>query len=102
AHFLASSRNLNKAAQHLGLTEGLLSPEEASAYRLPQSAQQYIDSLKPAYVDGTPEQVKSRLVELAGRYGTSDIGIVTTCYAYEAREQSYRLIAEAFGTSQGQ
>lgn len=97
AQFVASSRNLNKAGQHLNLDEGLLSPEEATAYRLTDMAKQYIDSLKPAYADGTPEQVRDRIVQIAANYGTTDVGIVTNCYYFEHRVRSYSLIAEAFG-----
>ena len=97
AQFLASSRNLNKVAQHLNLRDGLLSPEEASQYELPTIAQQYIESLKPSYIDGDPGQVREKILELATRYGTNEVSVVTTCYSYEARERSYRLIAEAFG-----
>jgi len=100
AQFLASSRNLNKVAQHLGLKEGLLSPEEASQYKLPAVAQQYIESLKPSYVDGDPGQIREKILELAGRYGTNEVSVVTTCYSYEHRERSYGLIAEAFGVSE--
>ena len=97
AQFLASSRNLNKAAQHLNLKEGLLPPKEASQYQLPSVAGQYIESLKPSYIDGEPGQVRDKILELAGRYGTSEVSVVTTCYSYQDRERSYELIAEAFG-----
>lgn len=99
AEFITSSRNLNKAGQYLNLNEGLLPPEEASRYRLTDAAKQYIDSLKPAYVDGTPRQVRDRIVEIAASYGTTDVGIVTNCYHFEDRVRSYRLIAEAFGVA---
>ena len=59
-------------------------------------ARQYIESLKPAYVDGTPERVLDRIVSIASDYGTTDVGIVTNCYNFEHRVRSYRLIAEAF------
>ena len=97
AQFLASSRNLNKVAQHLELKEGLLPPEEASQYKLPSVARQYIESLKPSYIDGEPDQVRDKILELAGRYGTNEVSVVTTCYSYEERERSYGLIAEALG-----
>ena len=96
ARFIASSRNLAKAAQHLGLNDGVLPPEEAVDYPLTEVAKQYIESLTPAYVDGSPERVRSRIVQLAADYGTSDIGIVTNCYHHEHRVRSYRLIADAF------
>lgn len=97
AQFIASSRNVNKAGQHLGLNEGLLSPEEASELPLTETTRQYIESLKPAYVDGSPERVRDRIMRIAADYGTADVGIVTNCYHFEHRVRSYRLIAESFG-----
>ncbi len=97
AQFLASSRNLNKVAQHLNLKEGLLPPEEASQFELSSVARQYVESLKPSYIDGEPDQVRDKILELARRYGTNEVSIVTTCYSYQNRERSYRLIAEALG-----
>ena len=99
AQFIASSRNLSKAGQHLNLQGGLLPPEEASTYPITEIARQYIESLKPAYVDGTPERVRDRIVSIASDYGTTDVGVVTNCYNFEHRVRSYRLIAEAFGTA---
>ena len=97
AEFITSSRNLSKAGQHLNLGNGLLSPEKASTYPVPDIAQQYIDSLKPNYTDGNPDQVKQGIIETAGRYGTNDVGIVTNCYYFEHRVRSYELLADAFG-----
>ena len=97
AQFIASSRNLSKAGQHLNLQGGLLPPEEASGYPITEVARQYIESLKPAYVDGAPDRVRDRIVQIASDYGTTDVGIVTNCYNFEHRVRSYRLIAEAFG-----
>ena len=99
ARFLASSRDLNKVAQALKLKGGLLSPEEASQFQIPSAARQYIETLRPSYIDGDPVQVREKILERAERYGTNEVSVVTTCYSYGARERSYQLIAEAFESS---
>ena len=35
--------------------------------------------------------------ELAARYGTRDLGVVTICYDFAARVRSYELVAEVCG-----
>jgi len=97
AQFLVSSRNLNKASEQLGLTNGLLPPEEASRYKMPSAVRQYIEALTPFYIDGDPRQVHDGIQEIAEKYRADEVSLVTTCYSYENRERSYRLVAEAFG-----
>jgi len=46
---------------------------------------------------GTPDKVKSRIVELAKEMQADEVALVTWAHEPEARRQSYRLIAEAFG-----
>ena len=100
AEFIASSRNLNKVSHQVKLGNGLLSASEASEYELPMAAAKQIGLLKQSYIDGDPCYVKKRILEVSKKYGTDDISIITTCYSYNDREDSYRLIAEAFGISE--
>ena len=97
AVFLGMSRNLNKAGQLWGLSQGLLSPEEAAAYPMPDGAREYIEQFKDGYVEGDPQQVRQKVLEIADRYGTDDVGIVTNCYSFESRVRSFALVAEVFG-----
>ncbi|MBI4297056.1 MAG: LLM class flavin-dependent oxidoreductase [Chloroflexi bacterium] len=99
AQFIASGRNLGKGASVLGLSErqGMLSPEEASAYPLTEEARKYLQRITRGFIDGDPQQVRERILKVAERYSTTDIGIVTNCYYFEHRVRSYQLIAEAFG-----
>jgi len=96
AIFLGSSRNLNKVAFPLGLRDGLLPPEEASTYPLSDDVRRYMESLSQGYVEGDPEQVREKILEIAERYGTRDVGVVTNCYSFEARVRSFELVAEVF------
>ena len=43
------------------------------------------------------DQVHEKIIAISERYGTNNIGIVTTCYSYEYRALSYKLVSEAFG-----
>jgi len=106
ALFLASSRNLNKVFSRMPdrtvdetgrRVQGLWPPEEASRYPLSAPAREYLESLTPSYIDGSPSQVRDKIIEVAERYGTNDVNNVTPCYAYDARVRSISLIAEAFG-----
>ncbi len=53
--------------------------------------------MKQSYIDGTPEQVRDKIEELADVYATDDLGIVTICYDFADRVRSYELVAEVFG-----
>jgi L-asparaginase II len=48
-------------------------------------------------IAGAPEQVRDRLLALAGAYGAAELVIVTITYDFKARLRSYQLLAEAFG-----
>ena len=61
------------------------------------AVRQYIEALTPFYVDGVPRQGHDGIQEIAEKYRADEISFVTTCYSYENRERSYRLVAEAFG-----
>ncbi len=101
---LSSSRNLNKFILQQGIDRhavdvklsGLLSPEEALAYPLSEIERVNISKLSENYIDGDPAQVLEGIVELANKYDTPEIGIVTNCYSFDHRVRSYELVAEAF------
>jgi luciferase family oxidoreductase group 1 len=48
---------------------------------------------------GTPEQVRTRLEEVAAAYGAEEVIVVTICHSHQARVRSYELIAHEFGLS---
>jgi hypothetical protein len=52
---------------------------------------------RTGYVDGDPQQVRTKLLAVADRYGTTDVSVVTNCYRFEDRCRSYQLIAEVMG-----
>ena len=97
AVFMGSSRNLNKVGHVLGLPQGLWPPDEASAYPFAEDIRRYIGQFSNGYIEGTPQQVREKVLAAAERYGTRDIGVVTNCYSFEDRVRSFELVAEAFG-----
>ncbi|REK18470.1 MAG: LLM class flavin-dependent oxidoreductase [Planctomycetota bacterium] len=97
ARFLASSRNLNTARRFIELGDGLRSPDEAVRYPLPDKARKYVDQVASTFIDGDPRQVRDRIIEVADRYQTCEILVVTNCYDFEHRRRSYELVAEACG-----
>jgi alkanesulfonate monooxygenase SsuD/methylene tetrahydromethanopterin reductase-like flavin-dependent oxidoreductase (luciferase family) len=99
ALFLASSRRFQRAARNLGLRAGLMPPEEIAAQDWPAEIRQAAEESAVTAIDGDPEQVRSGLIERAKAYETTDVGIVTNCFSFEARVRSYELVAAAFGLS---
>ena len=108
AHYVASSRNLNKLRQTYreqpsetskstsDLSSGLVSPDQALSYSLSDPERVALEKMAPSYIDGNPEQVRQGILATANRYQTSNIGIVTNCYEFEDRIRSYELIARSF------
>jgi alkanesulfonate monooxygenase SsuD/methylene tetrahydromethanopterin reductase-like flavin-dependent oxidoreductase (luciferase family) len=72
-------------------------PEEIAAADWPAEIRQAAEESALTAIDGNPEQVRARLIERAAAYETTDVGIVTNCYSFEARVRSYELVAEGFG-----
>jgi len=54
----------------------------------------------PRYIVGTPDTVRTRLVEMAAALGTEEIMAVTITHHHQARLRSYQLLAEAFGITE--
>jgi luciferase family oxidoreductase group 1 len=91
---LATSRNLMKLRSALGVRSGVPSVEEALAYPYRPEELAYLEQVKQSYVDGNPQQVKAKLEDLAERYQTTDLTIVTICHGFAERVRSYELLAE--------
>ncbi len=100
ALFLGSSRNLNKASSVMGLHQAFISPEEATQYPLTEQAEQFMKSFRKGYIDGNPKQVAKKILNVANKYKTNEIAIVTNAYSHEVRIQSYTLIANEFNLAE--
>ncbi|HLJ23795.1 MAG TPA: LLM class flavin-dependent oxidoreductase [Candidatus Acidoferrales bacterium] len=51
----------------------------------------------PRYVVGAPEQVRDELERMAGRLHVEEVMAISVLHDYQARQRSYRLLAEACG-----
>jgi alkanesulfonate monooxygenase SsuD/methylene tetrahydromethanopterin reductase-like flavin-dependent oxidoreductase (luciferase family) len=78
----------------LGERRGVPTAEEALAYPYRPEEEAYLTQVKQAYIDGDPQQVKARIEEIAERYQTTDLTIVTICHGFAERVRSYELLAE--------
>jgi alkanesulfonate monooxygenase SsuD/methylene tetrahydromethanopterin reductase-like flavin-dependent oxidoreductase (luciferase family) len=74
-----------------------VSPEEALAHPYTPEERAFVDSYERVTVVGDPESVADQLGEIAASCGTSDLGVVTICFDYEARVRSYELLARVCG-----
>ncbi len=98
AQFIGSSRNLSKLTTRTRQRRtGLLPPEEAAAYQLSDVEAELMERFTSGYLDGDPRQVREGLLDVADRYGTTDVSIVTNAYHFEDRLRSYELVAEVMG-----
>lgn len=80
---------------------GVLTPEEAMALDFTEPELDYLAYLRQTYIHGDPGTVRGRLEDLAAEYGTEELVLVTITYDFEARKQSYRLLAGEFGLAPG-
>jgi luciferase family oxidoreductase group 1 len=94
---LAQSRDLWR----LHLDQGLLGPipsiAEAEAHPYSREERAHIAYHRRRQIVGAPEQVRDRLLTLAGEYGVGEMVVVTICYDFAARLRSYELLAQVFG-----
>ncbi len=98
ARFVGASRRIGKALSAMGLTTtGMLPPEEAVDWPLPDEAKAQMEESTIGYIEGDPQRVKEGMLAAAERYQTGDLGVVTNCYYFEHRVRSFELVARAFG-----
>ncbi|WP_027481258.1 LLM class flavin-dependent oxidoreductase [Deinococcus pimensis] len=75
----------------------LVSPEEALTRPLTPQEQEVARYGRALLVHGTPDEVRVRLEDLAGRYGADELMITSNIHDHEERVRSYELLAGAFG-----
>lgn len=89
------SRVVTRARGQQG--SGIITPEEAMAIDYTEPELDYLAYLRQTYIHGDPGTVRARLEDLAALYGTNELVLVTITYDFEARKESYRLLAKEFG-----
>lgn len=99
ASYLAWSRIASRVITRArgGQAGGVLPPEEAMALDYSEAEMDYVDYLRNTWAQGSPGAVRQKLEGLARDYGTEELVLVTITYDFEARKESYRLLANEFG-----
>lgn len=73
------------------------SVETAESYPYTDYDLERIRSVRQRRIIGTPKQVRNRLLNMQEQFGIDEFMVVTMVHDFEARQKSYRLLAEAFG-----
>lgn len=76
--------------------KGVPSVDEAKKILLNLRNQKSIERIKKKMIIGTPNEVKSKILEIQSHVLADEIMIVTITYSPKDKHQSYRLIAEQF------
>jgi luciferase family oxidoreductase group 1 len=96
AEELATTHDLLWVNIRNGRTGPIPSPEEARAYPYTPFELQQVRASRSMLVVGTPERVRSRLLELAEKMGADELMVTSHIHSHAARVRSYELLAEAF------
>lgn len=98
AEELSLSARLWRIQQGKGVNlGGVPSVEEAKNYPYTKEELEQMQAMRRNMVIGNPQEVKDQLQSLQAQYGTEEWMLVTITHSYEARLESYRLIAEEMG-----
>jgi luciferase family oxidoreductase group 1 len=77
------------------LSQGIVPPEEAAAYEYDAAELAFLERSGLRATTGDPQSVRRDLLEITQRYAADELGIVTTCFDFQARRRSFELVAEA-------
>lgn len=97
AERLAASRDLWRLRRDRGIYAPFPSTEAALAYPYSATERAHILRNRHGQIIGDPDEVRAGLLATADAYGVDEILLLTICHDPEARRQSYRLMARAFG-----
>ena len=96
AEYITSSRNISRINSIKGIREPMISPEEATNILLTPSEIQHLENVNSNQIIGTKESVKEKILSSSEKYETDHINIVSNCYYFQDRVNSYTLVAESF------
>jgi luciferase family oxidoreductase group 1 len=96
ADYLYGPREVWRALRERGQFVPLPSASEAAAFQLTDAERRRAAVLHARALSGTPDLVRSRLVEVANSLGVDEVAIVTASHDAAARRRSYVLLARAF------
>ena len=96
ARYLAASLELVLLRLRTNQRGPLPTPEEALAYPYTAAERALIESLRPMYMAGSPETVRTKIEALVAATDADEVMILTTVHDHAARRRSYELLADAF------
>ena len=76
---------------------GIVSPEEAAEHVFTPEEEAFLAHAGMRASVGDPASVVAELDEIAERYATDELGIVTICYDFKARLRSFELVVRITG-----
>ena len=93
----AAPMRLSRLNLARGIHKGIVSPEDALAHEFTPEELAFLERSDRSAIRGTPDQVAAQIEAVASRFGTNELGIVTICHDFQARLDSYELLAGALG-----
>jgi luciferase family oxidoreductase group 1 len=97
ADWLAGSARLFRRRIRQGDIRPIPTPEEALAELGPRTAEPTPETGEfPRYVIGSPERVRTQLIDMGSQLGVDEMMAVTIVHDHRARLRSYELLAAAF------
>lgn len=99
AERLCSSRDLWRLRLDQGMMGPFPSVEEAMSYPYTEAELARIAMNQQRQVVGSPDRVKTQLLELCQSYDVEELVILTICFDFQSRLRSYELLADVFGLS---
>jgi luciferase family oxidoreductase group 1 len=94
---LFRSRELWRLGRDRGVYAPLPSVETAENHAYSPAELARLDRIRARAIVGDPEQVAARLRQIAATLPAEEIAVLTPCHDPEARRESYRLLAKAWG-----
>ena len=99
AQRLASSNALAILQRSTGRSGPLVSPDEAMAHAMNGAEAEYVREATSSHVIGDRPAVRAGLDALIERTGADELMLSTRAFSFEARLDSFALIAQEFGLS---
>jgi alkanesulfonate monooxygenase SsuD/methylene tetrahydromethanopterin reductase-like flavin-dependent oxidoreductase (luciferase family) len=97
ARWLSGSSALSTLHLRTGRLGPVPTPEDAEAYPFTEAERAIVEDSMSSHLIGTPETVLEGMIRLQERTQADELMISTRIHSYEARVQSLRLVAEAWG-----
>lgn len=98
-HQLVATMDLRLLRIEQGKRGTVPTVEEALSYPYSPWERERVEVNRRRMIVGTPEEVKSKLLDLSQRYEVEELMVVTITNDFQDRLRSYELLADAFGLS---